>query len=189
MDPHFYAATRQQWRAWLKKNHARAKEVWLIFYKRDANKSSVSYQESLEEALCFGWIDGLKKRIDNERYTHRFSPRKVKSKWTETNIKLAKKLINEGKMMPAGLATFEQRSAYSKEITEVRKAKEVALPAELERALKKNKKAWNNFTQLAPGYRKNYVLWLTTAKKPETRDKRLKEAITLLANNEKLGMR
>ena len=103
------AASRIEWRAWLEKNHATETEVWLVYYKKHTGKQSVSYLESVMEALCFGWIDGIKKRVDDERYIHRFTPRKPNSKWSPSNIAQAKELIESGAMTEAGLAAFRKR--------------------------------------------------------------------------------
>jgi uncharacterized protein YdeI (YjbR/CyaY-like superfamily) len=115
MKPQFHASSREEWRSWLEKNHAGAKEVWLVYYKKHTGKPSIGYTDSLEEAICFGWIDGLKKSVDEERYAYRFSPRKPKSKWSPRNTKLAKKMIEEKKMTPAGLAAFKQRTGYDEQ--------------------------------------------------------------------------
>lgn len=189
LKPTLTAKSRKAWRSWLKRNHAKAELIWLVFFKKSTGLSGLEYRDSVEEALCFGWIDGLKKRIDEQRYAYRFTPRKAKSKWSPLNIKLATKMIEEGQMTPAGLAAFKQRVEYDEAFLKVRSAEEVHLPPEIEKAMKANKKAWAFFNTLAPGYRKQYVGWLVTAKKPETRQRRLKEAIKLLAANKKLGMK
>jgi len=161
----------------------------LVYYKKHTNKSSIAYLESVEEALCFGWIDGLKKRIDDEKYFHRFTPRKANSKWSPLNIKLAEQMIKEGKMTKVGLTLFKQRITYGKEYLKTRSKINISLTPELEKVLKANKKARKNFNNLAPGYRKEYILWLLNAKRKETKEKRLKEAIMLLEMNHKLGMK
>ncbi len=189
MKPELYASSREEWRSWLKKNHAKAEEVWLVYYKKHTGKPSINYSDSVEEALCFGWIDGIKKRIDDEKYTHRFTPRKAKSKWSPTNIRRAEKMIEEGKMTQMGFASFNQRIDYDEDILKTGSAKENSLTPEMEKALKANKKAWKHFNNLAPGHKKQYVGWLMSAKRPETRKRRLKEAIRLLAGNRKLGMK
>ncbi|MGB5488044.1 MAG: YdeI/OmpD-associated family protein [Lysobacterales bacterium] len=180
---------RRAWRAWLTENHASEKEVWLAYYKKHTGKATVTYKDSVKEALCFGWIDGLKKSIDEQKYAHRFTPRKVNSKWSPLNIRLAKELIETGEMTEAGLVAFNQRVPYDQELQKVLSAKEIPLTAETERGLKSSKKAWDNFNQMAAGYRKQYVAWLQSAKRPETRKKRLIEAIGLLEANKKLGMK
>jgi|TARA_Y100000310_G_scaffold336490_1_gene421161 uncharacterized protein YdeI (YjbR/CyaY-like superfamily) len=189
MKPELYAANRGEWRSWLSEHHSEAKEIWLVYFKKDTTKPSVTYRDSVEEALCFGWIDGIKKRIDAQRYTHRFTPRRSGSKWSPLNVKLAKKMIAEGMMTQAGLGAFDQRTDYTAETLQEIDAKEVPLTSEMEKALRANNKAWENFNALAPGYRKQYVRWLTNAKKRETMLRRLAEAIELLAANKKLSMK
>jgi len=183
------ASSRSKWRAWLEKNHASEKEVWLVYYKKNTGKPSVSYRESVEEALCFGWIDGIKKRVDDERYMHRFTPRRAGSKWSPLNIKLAKELIESGEMTDGGLSAFKQRKTYDEKFLQAKAAQQNSLTPENEQTLKANPKAWENFQKLAPGYRKQYVGWLQSAKKPETRERRLQELIKLLEQNKKLGMK
>jgi len=163
--------------------------VWLAYFKKHTGKVSVSYMDSVKEALCFGWIDGMKKRIDDERYAHRFTPRKAVSKWSPQNIRLAEELTASGQMTEAGLAAFSQGVPYEPELQKMLKAKELPLTAETENGLKANPTAWANFNRMAAGYRKQYVGWLQSAKRPETRQKRLKEAIGLLEKNLKLGMK
>jgi len=178
-----------EWRAWLQKNHGRYEEVWLVYFKQHTGKPTISYRDSVEEAICFGWIDGLKKRIDEERYAHRFTPRRPGSKWSPLNIHLAEKMIAAGIMMPAGLQAFERRKSYDQELLRHRQSNEIALPQEIEQALRSNQTAWRNYKALAPGYRKQYAGWLSSAVRPETRQKRLREALRLLEQNRKLGMK
>ena len=180
---------RKAWRVWLTENHASEKEVWLAYFKKHTGKATVSYLESVKEALCFGWIDGLKKSIDEERYTHRFTPRRAGSKWSPQNIRLAKELIESGKMKKAGLEAFNQGVPYDQELQNVLSAKDIPLTAETEKGLKISRKAWTNFNQMSAGYRKQYVIWLQSAKKADTRKTRLEEAIRLLEKNQKLGMK
>ena len=189
MNPGISASDRNKWRVWLEENHASKKEVWLVYFKKHTGKASVSYMESVKEALCFGWIDGIKKSVDEERYTHRFTPRRPGSKWSALNIKLAREMIATGQMAEAGLEAFNNRVEYAGEMTKPGKAKDIILAPELEKALKTSQKAWDNFNQLAPGYRKQYVGWLQSAKKPETRERRLKELVGVLEKNKKLGMK
>jgi uncharacterized protein YdeI (YjbR/CyaY-like superfamily) len=181
-------ANRATWRAWLEKNHARIDEIWLVYFKKGTGKPSVDYVASVEEALCFGWIDGLKKRIDAKRYVHRFTPRRRCSRWSANNVARVERLHAAGLMTPAGLAVYEPDNTYT-QVPSSERASAVALPPEIERALRKSRRAWRNFTALAPGYRRSYVIWLTSAKRPETRRKRLAEALARLERNEKLGMK
>ena len=183
------ASDRNEWRSWLEENHAKVQEIWLVYYKKSTGKPTVTYTDSVEEALCFGWIDGLKKSIDSERYAYRFTPRKAGSKWSPLNIRLAKKMIEKREMTEAGFAAFDQRVNYDEEILKARSSKAIPLTPEIEKGLQANKKAWKNFKNLAPSYRKQYVAWLRSAKKAETREKRLKEVIERLKKNEKLGMK
>lgn len=180
---------RKAWRGWLTENHASEKEVWLAYYKKHTGKATVSYMDSVKEALCFGWIDGLKRRIDDERYTHRFTPRKANSKWSPQNIRLAEELIESAEMAKAGLTAFNQRIPYDEELQKVLSSKEIPLTVETEKGLRTSPIAWKNFKQLTAGYRKQYVGWLQSAKRPETRKKRLQEAISMLEKNQKLGMK
>ena len=189
MKPELCVSNRKEWRFWLEKNHAIAKEIWLVYFKKKTGQPSIDYPDSVEEALCFGWIDGLKKSIDEQMYAYRFTPRKKGSKWSPLNIKLAKKMIKEGQMTRSGLRAFNQRIAYDEKILEARDANEIPLTLEIEKALKANSKAWENFISLAPSYKKQYVGWLRSAKKKETMVRRIEEAIALLRENKKLGMK
>ena len=136
---------RKEWRSWLIENHASEKEVWLAYYKKHTGKATVSYMESVKEALCFGWIDGLKKRIDDQRYAHRFTPRRAGSKWSPQNTRLAKELIESGDMTKAGLAAFEQGVPYDQELQQVLSAKEIPLTAESEKGLKDQPESLEQF--------------------------------------------
>jgi uncharacterized protein YdeI (YjbR/CyaY-like superfamily) len=184
-----HCANRKSWRAWLSRNYARVNEVWLVFYKKHTGKASVAYGDSVEEALCFGWIDGLKRRIDDESYAYRFTPRRPGSRWSPLNISLAERLIRQKMMTRAGLRAFENRRGYDEASIRAREYTGTTLTPELESGLRANKLAWKNFTALAPGYRRQYVLWLRDAKREETRRRRLREAIRLLKQNRKLGMK
>lgn len=186
----FVAKDRDAWRAWLEKNHTRAAEIWLIFFKGSKARRGVAYGEAVEEALCFGWIDSLIKRIDDEKYATKFSPRRPTSKWSASNKERVAKLMREGRMTEAGLATLtytDHRDDYGR--TPRRKAELLVAPEDLTRALSQNPKARDNFDKLAPSYRRSYIAWITAAKTQKTRDGRVKEAVELLSRNEKLGMR
>lgn len=189
MKPLVCPGSRADWRAWLQEHHASADEAWLVFYKKHTGKPSIAYRDSVEEAICFGWIDGLKRRIDEERYAYRFTPRKARSKWSPLNVSLAGKMIAEKKMTAAGLSAFERRASYDESFLEARQSDHLALPPDMESALRSNQAAWKNYNDLAPGYRKQYAGWLASAVKPETREKRLREALQLLEQNKKLGMK
>ena len=180
---------RTEWRNWLKNNHFSEKEIWLIYFKKHTSKPTVTYLESVEEAICFGWIDGIKKRIDDERYTHRFSPRRKSSKWSSLNIDIAKRMIKEERMTTAGLNAYNQRKEYDKDFLQSRLSKNIKLDPKYEKLIKENETAWINFINLPLSHKQNYILWLNSAKKEVTKLKRIKEAITLLEKNKKLGMK
>ena len=185
-----YVTNRDDWRAWLSKYHRTEKEIWLIYYKKHTGKPTIPYDDAVEEALCFGWIDGLEKRVDEERYAQRFTPRRPKSNWSESNRRRVKKLLEQGKMTEAGMAHLSKEILETKaaHATETEKSG-ATLPQYLKKALMTDKDAWHNFKRLAPSHQRNYVRWITAAKKEETRQRRIREAIRLLARNEKLGMK
>ena len=189
MNPRVTCPDRPAWRRWLQDNHDRCTEVWLVFYKKHTGKSGITYRDAVEEAICHGWIDGLIRRIDDECYAYRFTPRRQSSKWSPLNIRLAERLIAEGQMTPAGLAAFERRKCYDEALLDARRSERVKLPPEIETKLRSNEAAWKNYTALAPSYRKQYAAWLTQAVKPETRERRLTEALRLLEENRPLGMK
>src|SRR5262245_44327053 len=175
--------TRQQWRKWLGKHHASSPGVWLAVYKSHTGVKSVPYEDLVREALCFGWIDSLVKRLDDERYAHKFTPRKPSSKWSDINRNRWAELKEGGLLAAPGLAAAptDNRYAPRPSITE--------LPSYIAIALKGNLKAWSTFQALAPGYRRHFVVWIHTAKRPETREKRIRESMALLAAGKKLGLK
>ncbi|HWG76981.1 MAG TPA: YdeI/OmpD-associated family protein [Steroidobacteraceae bacterium] len=174
---------RKQWRLWLTKNHATSNGVWLVYYKGHTAVKSIPYEHSLREALCFGWIDSLIKRLDDDRYARKFTPRKPQSKWSQTNRKLWARLKREGLLEPAGLARAPTQNHYG------RRPDIPELPAYMARALRANPTAWRFFQGLARTYQRPFVMWVHTAKRQATREKRLHEAITLLASGKKLGLK
>ena len=183
-----YIHERAAWRTWLKENHAREREVWLVYYKKHTNRPRIPYDDAVEEALCFGWIDSTVRRVDDDSYLQKFTPRKSKSNWCESNVKRARKLIAEGLMTKAGLDAIGE-GALDVEFAPRPKSKDTEVPRFVSDALKKTPKAWENFNALAPSYRREYVNWITEAKRDETRERRLREAARLLSENKKLGMK
>lgn len=181
---------RREWRDWLQKHFSREKEIWLIHYKKHTGKSSMPYEDAVEEAICFGWIDSLVKRLDSDKFCRKFTPRTDRGKWSELNKKRAKKMIKEGKMTEAGLAKIDlaawKRQAGKGSVSERRT---FSLSAEMETELKKNKTAWEHFSALAPSHKRNYIGWIMSAKKEETRRRRFREAVSLLEKNKKLGLK
>lgn len=182
-----YMKNREEWRAWLEKNHLIKKVIWLIYYKKHTGKDRIPYEDAVEEAICFGWIDSTVKKIDEEKYMQKFTPRKDKSKWSEINIKRANKMIQSGKMVQAGLEKFNKKILYIN--IEKKHKTEVFVPDYIKDLLKNNKSIEIKFYNLAVSYRKKFVEWIDSAKKYSTKEKRMKEMIQLLKENKKLGMK
>jgi uncharacterized protein YdeI (YjbR/CyaY-like superfamily) len=175
-----FAEDRAEWRRWLAKNHKRCGEIWLVFYKKASGKQTVSYDPAVEEALCFGWVDGMKKRLDEECYAFRFTPRKAKSPWSPSNLERVERLIAEGKMMPAGMAAYN--SVGRRDVPPM----PVELPKALEEKFRKQREAWANYEKFPPGYRRVTAGWVASAKKEETQTKRLEKLIEFSARNERI---
>jgi uncharacterized protein YdeI (YjbR/CyaY-like superfamily) len=189
MTAEINVSSRDEWRNWLAENYASKDAVWLVYFKKHTGTPSISYVDSVKEALCFGWIDGGMRSIDAERYKYRFTPRRAGSKWSPRNIKWALELIEAGKMTEVGLAAFNQRAEYDDENLKARRTEELALSPEIEAALRAHSTAWKHFNELAPSYRNRYIAWLENAKRPQTREKRLREVLESLSRNQKLGMK
>ena len=184
MKPTFFA-TPAKFRAWLERNHDRAAELLVGFYKKDSGKPSITWPESVDEALCFGWIDGVRRRIDDESYSIRFTPRRKGSIWSAVNIRRAEELKKSGRMAPAGLAAYDARDeAKSRIYSFENRPRE--LPAEYEKKFRANRTAWKFFSEQPPGYRRLMIFWIMSAKKQETRAKRLDRLIEKSANERRL---
>lgn len=184
----FTPKSRRAWRTWLEANHDAKPEVWLVFYKRHTGKPTLSYNDAVEEAVCFGWIDGVKRRIDDERYMHRFSPRKPDSAWSATNRRRATRMEKAGLMTQAGrkaVKTAKRHGTWQAAAPDV----DVTVPAELAARLAEHGQAAAFFESLAPSYRQQFTGWINMAKRKETRQRRIDESVALLARGEKLGMR
>ena len=185
-----YCPRLASWRHWLVRRHDSAREIWLLFPKKHMAKPCVTYNEALDEALCYGWIDSLVKRLDDDWYARKFTPRTNNTKWSELNKQRVARLIKEGRMMPSGLGKLWSTEEPANTAKRPRKLEVPStVPGVISRSLKKNSQAWENFTKLAPSHRRRYIGWIMFAKREETRQKRLKEAITLLAANQKLGLK
>jgi len=185
-----HVSTRDQWRKWLAMNHSKELNgIWLVFYKKDTGKPSLDYEVAVEEALCFGWIDSIIKRIDRDTYCRKFTPRKDKSRWSATNRRRVEKIIKEGTMTEFGLAKVEAAKKLANWESVPRPSINTDLPRDLSEALARNRKAKDFFDTLAPTYRKHFIGWIVTAKRPETRAKRLRESVALLAKGKKLGLK
>jgi uncharacterized protein YdeI (YjbR/CyaY-like superfamily) len=177
------AKTRREWRAWLARHHATSPGVWLVRYKAHTGVPSVAYEDAVREALCFGWIDSLVRRIDDERYALKVTPRKPGSKWSDSNRTRWKELKTAGLLAPAGLAAAPTSNAYAP------KPEIPVLPSYIAKAFKADAKAWHFFRQLTPPHRRSFVTWIHTAKRPDTRERRIRESIALLAAGRKLGLK
>jgi uncharacterized protein YdeI (YjbR/CyaY-like superfamily) len=178
---------KYKWRAWLKKNHDKLNEIWLIHYKKSSNKKGLNHKDAVEEALCFGWIDSKLKKIDEERFILRYTPRKEKSVWSKINKETAERMIQFGKMTQAGFYKINiakkqglWQTAYTNKIKE-------RLPYDLKIALLSNKIAWDNFQNFANSYRNNYIGWINNSKTDFTRKKRINEVVKRSKANKKPG--
>ena len=174
---------RREWRTWLEKHHASSSGVWLVFHKGHTGVKSIAYEDSVCEALCFGWIDSLIKRIDDRRYARKFTPRKPASIWSDSNRKRWAELESAGLLAAAGLAAAPTGNRYAPlpSIPE--------LPDYIADTLKANPRVWSFFQGLAPTARRQFVGWIHMAKREETREKRIRESIALLAAGKKLGLK
>ncbi|NWF88400.1 MAG: YdeI/OmpD-associated family protein [Ignavibacteriaceae bacterium] len=156
------------------KNHNKQKELWILFYKVHTKKKSLRYAEAVEESLCFGWIDGILKRIDDEKHVQRFTPRKPKSSWSKLNKERAQKMIEAGKMTDAGLVKIKEakKSGWWKNAYTLGKRNN-EMPNEMKKVLMSDKEAWANFQNLSTGYQNTYIFYVNYAKREETKKKRI----------------
>jgi uncharacterized protein YdeI (YjbR/CyaY-like superfamily) len=184
-----HVTTREAWRAWLARHHATASEVWLLYAKRHSGEPRVEYGAAVEEALCFGWIDGLVRTVDQRYYAQRFTPRRPGSRWSALNRARFAKLVREGRVTEAGLAKAPPAEPPEHPNPSNAKSGSAAVPPEFRRALRANPAAWRTFEDLAPSYRRLYLRWITAAKRENTRARRIAEAIALLAAGKKLGLK
>ena len=169
----FTPSNLADWRNWLAQNHDREQEIWLVYFKPSSGKSNIDYESSVEEALCFGWIDSIIQKIDEQRYARKFNPRRMGSKWSETNKRRVLKAMREGRMTEAGMAkvTFDLGEVDTTRPKQKRTTP--VMPAKVEQALKIRPGVWEAFQKISPSYRRNYILWLSDAKKQETFERRL----------------
>jgi len=172
MKPVFFT-TPAKFRDWLQKYHRNRQELWVGFYKKSSGNLSVTWPESVDEALCFGWIDGVRRNIDDVSYTIRFTPRKPRSTWSAINIKRAKELQAAGLMSAAGLDAFARRSDDRSAIYSYEQRKSACLNEAQEKLFRANRQAWDFFQSQIPSYRRTAIYWVTSAKREETRGKRL----------------
>lgn len=180
----FDAQTPKQWRKWLADHHDSASEVWLVFHKRHTRRASIAYEDAVDEALCFGWVDSLIKRLDDAHYARKFTPRKPDSKWSTANRKRYAHLKSSGRLMPGGLNRAPTDRSY-----DTPRPSPSKIPQYIQKALKRRPTAWSYFESLAPSYRRMYIRWIDSAKLEETKMRRLQEAIRLLSAGKKLGLK
>jgi len=166
---------KEAWRIWLSKNHDKETKIGLIIWKKHTGKTTISHRESMDEAICFGWIDTTVKRLDENRYIRYFSRRNKNSSWSKNTLSYGKELIKKKKMTEAGMEFY--KLGLKKKPLDHDLEKNPSIPKELKNALDKNKIAKNNFEKLAPSYRRSYMRWLMRAKRPETKEKRIEEIV------------
>ena len=179
--------TLDQWCDWLDKHHASESEVWLIFYKQHTGVASIDYQDALDEALCFGWVDSLVKRLDDRRYARKFTPRRADSRWSAVNRKRYAELKAQGRLKPPGLERPPTDRGYGP--LPPRLSMPARLPTYIQAALRKHPIARRHFEALAPSQRRRYFAWIDSAKRERTKLRRLEEAIRLLASGKVLGLK
>ena len=181
---------RAEWRDWLAANHDKIAEVWLVFYKKSTGTTSIDYNDSVEEALCYGWIDSIIKKLDDKRYAHKFTPRKENSVWSPSNKNRVERLIEAGLMTEDGMRLIEAAKRSGKwDLPQEKPQISLAMPEDFINALRNNFIAGEIFNQLSTTNQNQYLTWINTAKRPETREKRIKESIQLLAEGKKLGLK
>ena len=180
----FDVRSRQEWRDWLQDHHDSEPEIWLVFHKKHTAEASISYDDAVEEALCFGWIDSIVTRLDEERYARKFTPRKPDSRWSTINRQRYADLKARWLLAAPGL----ERAPTSRS-GDAPRPSALAIPSYIEKQLKANAHAWEYFGRLAPSYQRLYIGWIDSAKREETKEKRLREAISLLAAGKKLELK
>lgn len=183
-----YFTGRENWRRWLRKNYKTSKEACVVHYKKASGKKGLALHDGVNEAICFGWIDGKLKNIDKDRFVVRYSPRQKNSVWSKINKDRAEELIRQGKMTKAGLAAIEVAKASGAWDSAYTNKKRESIPADLRKELLKDKTACENFKEFANTYRNMYIGWIKGAKTAETRAKRIKEVVKKSLENTKPGI-
>jgi uncharacterized protein YdeI (YjbR/CyaY-like superfamily) len=183
----FSPKTVDQWRKWLAEHHDSESEVWLVFHKLHTGVASIDYKDALDEALCFGWVDSLIKRLDDRRFARKFTPRRADSRWSDVNRKRYAELEAAGRLQPPGIERAPTDRGYAP--SPPRLELPAKLPAHIQATLRKHPLALRHFEALAPSHRRRYVAWIESAKRDETKARRLKEAIRLLTAGKELGLK
>lgn len=179
--------SRGEWRAWLQENHSVQKEAWLLILKNNVTKPGVFYEQAVEEAVCFGWIDGVMRSFDAECYCLRFSPRKPGSIWSVSNQRRVEQLTMQGRMTEAGMAKVREAQENGEWEAAIRREDTSNLPEDLADALKKNEEAQVNFDKLSSSQKKQFLYWIASAKTAETRQKRIQETVEMVVHNKRLA--
>jgi uncharacterized protein YdeI (YjbR/CyaY-like superfamily) len=179
-------ANKKKWSAWLAKQHEKSKGIWLQLAKKDSGIASVTYEEAVEAALCYGWIDGQKKGYDDKFWLQKFTPRGPKSIWSKINTEKVERLIASGEMQPAGLKAVEAARSDGRWDAAYASQRNISVPEDLQAALDQNTKAKASFSTLKSAERYSILFRIQTAKKPETRAKRIQQCIEMLERNEKI---
>lgn len=182
--------SRDEWRSWLEENHRKEKEIWLVYHKKHTCEPRIPYDDAVEEALCFGWIDSIIKRIDENTYCQRYTPRRKGSRWSEINIRRAEKMIENGRMTgPGHEAYLETKNNPSLIIRKEEPHTLIELPGDLNSELHKRKGAFRTFIAFPKSYRRMCINWINAAKKPETRSRRIAEVAAHAARGRKIGLK
>jgi len=185
-----YFETNAAWETWLAENYDKQNELWLVYYKKHTGKTSIAYEDSVRTALCYGWIDSLIKKIDDESYARKFSPRKENSVWSESNKQRVHELLAAGKMKPSGMVLVDiakKNGSWDKTI--VPPKIDLSVPDDFEKALKSEPEAKRYFESLPKSHKKQYLVWIKMAKRYETRQGRIKKSLEMLLNKQKLGLK
>jgi uncharacterized protein YdeI (YjbR/CyaY-like superfamily) len=185
-DDAIFFATPDEFRAWLEEHHETAPELWLGYYKKATKRPTITWAEAVEEALCFGWIDGKLQRIDDQRHRQRFTPRRRGSNWSAVNIAKVTELREQGRMTPAGEAAFAERREDRSARYSYEQRHEAAFDADHEKTFRANESAWSWFEQQSPSYRTNATFWVVSAKRPDTRARRLASLMECSAEGRKV---
>lgn len=185
--PKFFA-TPGDWRRWLERNHGSKPDLWVGYHKKSSGRASITWPESVDEALCFGWIDGIRKTIDAHSYVIRFTPRRAGSIWSTVNTRRAGELIRENRMHDAGLRAFEKRDPKKSGVYSFEQRTNAKFSADHEKEFKRNREAWSFFQSQPPGYRKIATFYVMSAKREETRARRLATLIRDSAAGRRIGL-
>jgi uncharacterized protein YdeI (YjbR/CyaY-like superfamily) len=186
VEPAFFS-TPAEFRVWLERHHADRRELLVGFHKKASGRPSITWPQSVDEALCFGWIDGVRRSLGDQAYTIRFSPRQARSTWSAVNVRRARELIEEGRMAPAGLAAFEARGDDRTAIYSYEQRRAATLEADQEQRFRAATEAWEWFQARPPSYRRAAIHWVTSAKRPDTREWRLQALIEDSAAGRPIG--